>query len=417
MNTMEFEEIVNTKLYANFEDSHELMTQIRRRDPVCYVKPVGFRPFWLVSKYDDVKEVERKSKIFLSSPRTGILPIDQEQNHLKAFGNVNGQNTLLSMDGESHAKMRHVTQLWFMPANLQKIKTKIRELAQRHIDIIKDKGGECDFVNDVIVYYPLKVIMSLLGLPVTDDEKILRLTQQLFGNTDPDQGLSQGEGDLAASSFSALLEFREYLTGIMRERRENPTEDLASVIANATIDGELVNEEDVLGYYLVVFTAGHDTTSSTIAGALNTILDQPRLIDNLIQDGQWPENAVEECLRWVSPVRMFCRTAAEDYELRGKTIKKGESVALLYASANRDDEVFENPFKFDLNREVTPKHLGFGFGPHLCLGQYLARMEINEFMALLLKSVSTIEKTGDVPFVQSCFISGPKSLPIKVKFK
>ena len=237
-----------------------------------------------------------------------------------------------------------------------------------------DLGNECDFVQEVAVNYPLYVILSLLGLPESDFPRMLKLTQELFGSEDDEFK----RGSTTEEQLPALIDMFEYFKGVTASRRENPTEDLASAIANARVDGELLSDIDTLSYYLIVATAGHDTTSATISGGLLALIENPDQRERLRDDLSLMPLATEEMIRWVTPVKTFMRTAAEDTTIRGVPIAAGESLLLSYVSANRDEDMFADPFRFDVGREPN-KHVAFGYGVHFCLGAALARMEVNSF--------------------------------------
>jgi hypothetical protein len=255
--------------------------------------------------------------------------------------------------------------------------------------------------------------MSVLGVPEEDEPYMLKLTQELFGSTDPDV---QRSFDIMAIG-DVVRDFEAYFLGISEDRRRHPRDDVASVIANATIDGEPIGDLEAAGYYIIVATAGHDTTSSSTSGGLLALLENPDEFARLRAD---PEKhvagAVEEMIRWVSPVRHFMRTATRDHELRGTTIREGESVILWYPSANRDEEVFDAPFEFRIERPAA-RNLAFGYGAHVCLGQHLARLEIQALYRELLARVEHIELAGEPRFAQAAFVGGLKSLPIRYRMK
>jgi cytochrome P450 len=282
------------------------------------------------------------------------------------------------------------------------------ELARRPVDNMVALGPECDFVQQVAVNFPLYVIMSLLGVPESDFPLMLKLTQELFGSDDDEfkRGTEQAE------QMSALLEMFEYFTALTASRREHPTEDLASAIANATIDGEPLSDIDTMSYYAIVAAAGHDTTSATISGGMLALIDNPDQHAKLRADLSLMPLATEEMIRWVTPVKAFMRTAAEDTTVRGVPIAAGESVLLSYVSGNRDEDVFDDPFRFDVTRDPN-KHVAFGYGVHFCLGAALARMEVNSFFTELLPRLQSVELAGAAEYVATTFVGGLKHLPLR----
>jgi cytochrome P450 len=257
------------------------------------------------------------------------------------------------------------------------------------------------------VHYPLQVILSLLGLPESDFPRLLRLTQELFGGDDEEFQRGTTPEELLAT----LLDFFGYFQGITNSRRETPTEDLASAIANARVDGEYLSDIDVASYYVIVATAGHDTTSSTISGGLHALIEHPGELARLRDDPALLPTAVDEMIRWVTPVKEFMRTAAADTEVGGVPVKEGQAVLLSYPSGNRDEDVFADPFRFDVGREPN-KHLAFGFGVHYCLGAALARMETRALFAELLPRLESIELAGPAEYTATTFVGGPKHLPV-----
>jgi cytochrome P450 len=262
-------------------------------------------------------------------------------------------------------------------------------------------------VKSIAVYYPLHVIMSIMGVPETDEPRMLKLTQELFGGTDPDMQRPD-----ASETSNAIFDFFQYFQSITAARRANPGEDLASVIANGKVNGCPLGDIETASYYIIVATAGHDTTSSTIAGGLQALIANPDQMKRLKENPALLNSAVEEMIRWVTPVQHFMRTATEDYVLRGKQIKAGQALSLLYLSGNRDDDVFPDPFSFKIDRDPN-RHVAFGYGAHVCLGQHLAKMEIKAFFTELLKRLDHIEQVGEGKRVQSVFVSGLKTLPVR----
>jgi cytochrome P450 len=273
-----------------------------------------------------------------------------------------------------------------------------------------ERGGECDFVADVAAHYPLSVILSLLGLPESDFPRMLALTQEIFGGDDPERRRGENPED----QLAVVLEFFAYFQRLINDRRENPTEDLASAIANARIDGEYLSDMDAASYFVIIATAGHDTTSSTIAGGMNALLRHPDQLARLRADPSLLPTAVEEIIRWVTPVKEFMRTATRDYQIGGVTVREGQNVLLLYPSGNRDEEAFDRPHEFDITRNPN-RHVSFGAGVHFCLGAALARMETQAIFAELLPRLEHAELAGPVHAVHSTFVSGLKALPMRYR--
>lgn len=347
--------------------------------------------------------IERANDLFINAPRPVLMPAAQEE--LQAS---HGVRTLIHMDDPQHRLVRAIGADWFRPKAMRALKVRVDELARIHVDKMCAIGTECDFAQGVAVNYPLFVIMSLLGVPEADFPRMLKLTQELIGYEDAE--LQRGAA--SEEKAYALLDMFEYFQALTAARRERPTADLASAIANARVDGEPLSDIDTMSYYVIIATAGHDTTSATIAGGMRALAEHPEQRNRLCANMDLMPLATEEMIRWVTPVKGFMRTATVDTTVRGVPIKAGESVLLSYASANRDDEVFDDPFRFDVGRDPN-KHLSFGHGVHFCLGAALARMEINSFFTELLPRLDAVEVNGQPELTATTFVGGLKHLPIR----
>jgi cytochrome P450 len=316
------------------------------------------------------------------------------------------------MDDPHHRDIRKVGVDWFRPKAMRALKARCDELAKIYVDKMAEKGPELDFVTEVAVNYPLYIILTMLGLPESDFPRMLKLTQEMFGGNDEELQRGGGVEDMQA----VLLDFFMYFTALTNSRREHPTEDLASAIANAKINGQPLSDMDTLSYYVIVASAGHDTTSAGTAGGLLALLQNPGELARLQKDPSLMGTAVEEMIRWVVPVKEFMRTAQADTEVRGVPIAKGEAVLLSYVSANRDEDVFDEPFRFDVGRDPN-KHLSFGHGVHFCLGAALARMEINSLFTELVPRITSIELAGEPEHMATTFVGGLKHLPIRCEIR
>jgi cytochrome P450 len=355
-------------------------------------------------------EVEKHSDVFTNAPD----PVLTAKPMPRGRANESPVNTLIQMDGDEHRAHRALVNEWFKPGEIKKLSDQVAQQAQRSIDEMAAKGGSCDFAVDVAMNYPLRVILDILGLPEEEFPKMLRLTQELFADNDPDFQRA-GEDDQAAA---VIMDVIAMFTGLNAERREHPTTDLASVIANGEIDGKPLEDMDTYGYYLIVATAGHDTTSNAVAGGMEALLEHPEQLEKLMADPSLIDGAADEIVRWVSPVKHFMRTAQDDYTLAsGTEIAKGDWLLLSYQSANRDERVFADPFTFDVTRPDADKHLGFGFGRHYCLGAHLARLEIRALFNELIPRLESIELAGDPAQTASLLVSGPKRLPVTYSMK
>jgi cytochrome P450 len=295
---------------------------------------------------------------------------------------------------------------------MRALKNRADELATLYVVKMAEVGPDCDFVQQVTVNYPLYMIMSMLGVPESDFPLMLKLTQELFGSDD-DEFKRGVDGE---EQMSALLEMFEYFTALTASRRENPTEDLASAIANAKVDGEPLSDIDTMSYYAIIAAAGHDTTSATISGGMLALIENPEQRARLSANLALMPLATEEMIRWVTPVKAFMRTATADTTVHGVPIANGESVLLSYVSGNRDEDIFDEPFRFDVTRDPN-RHIAFGYGVHFCLGAALARMEINSFFTELLPRIESVELAGDPQHVATTFVGGLKHLPIRYSLR
>jgi cytochrome P450 len=389
--------------YADDAKLHAALTHLRTNEPVAWVDVADYRPFWAITKHADIMDIERANTLFTNSPRPVLATAEGDEQQAAI-----GVSTLIHMDDPQHRAVRAIGADWFRPKAMRALKIRIDELAKRYVDHMVEAGPECDFVQEVAVNYPLYVIMSMLGLPESDFPRMLHYTQELFGNDDAEfqRGTSKEE------QMSVLLEMFQYFNELTASRRASPTEDLASAIANAQINGEPLSDIDTVSYYLIIATAGHDTTSAVISGGLQALVENPDQRERLRANMDLMPLAAEEMIRWVTPVKEFMRTAQQDTTVRGVPIAAGESVLLSYASANRDEDIFDDPFRFDVGRDPN-KHNAFGYGVHFCLGAALARMEVNSFFSELVPRLKSIELASDPQHVATIFVGGLKHLPIR----
>jgi len=270
--------------------------------------------------------------------------------------------------------------------------------------------GEIDFAVDVALPYPLEVILAILGLPESDYPRMLMLTQQLFGQEDPDLQRAEPSPEVAAQ---VVADFTNYFSELTASRRNEPTDDLASVIANGLIDDEGLPDLEMMGLYIIIASAGHDTTSSAMAGGLRALIENPDQLAKLQAD---PEahlaNTVEEVLRWTAPVRHFMRTAQDDTEILGQKIPKGDWIYMSYKAANLDPKVFDDPLTFDIERDNADRQISFGYGVHFCLGAQLARLELRSLFRHIVPRLASVELAGDPTTMKTTFVGGHKTLPI-----
>lgn len=420
------EALVDPRVMADPAAVHAVYARLRAEDPVHWTQPAGFRPFWSVTRHADIVAVEKASDVFVNRLRTYLSPVSAEEWTLQVSGDSHLFRTLVDLDDPLHMKLRRLTHNWFLPANLRKLEGQIRALARAHVDAMAAMGGECDFVNEVAIWYPLRVIMLVLGLPPEDEKLMMRMTQEIFGPQDPDvvarsQILTGASGDVPSGDrqvdlFQLVQQFYAYFGAVAADRRANPRDDLSSVIANGVIDGAPIGEKEMISYFAIAATAGHDTTSSSTAGGMLALIQNPGELAKLKADPSLIPQAVEEMIRWITPVKHFMRTAVADTVVGGTPVKAGDGLCLWYWSGNRDEGVFEDPFVFRVDRPANPQ-VAFGHGVHLCLGLHLARMEMRLLLEELLPRLESVELAGTPKNTTSVFVSGLKTLPIRYRMR
>lgn len=414
--------VINPQSYADWDPLLDTFDRLRREAPVAWVDAGDVAihpPFWLVTRYDDVMRMSKDNTTFLNNPHTVVFSLTEGIEFAKSFsgGSEHMVASLVTFDAPIHMKYRKLTQEWFMPKNLRGIEDEIRAIAQATVQRMIDAGPELDFCKVVSAPYPLHVVMQILGVPEEDEPRMLTLTQQLFGGSDEDLNQS-GMKDLPPEVITqivagAVRDFEAYFARLTAEKRANPTSDVASTIANAVVDGEPLNDRDMMGYYIIVAAAGHDTTSASTAGAMLALAQDPEQWARVKADRSLLPGIVEEAIRWTTPVQHFMRTAAEDTELGGQAIARGDWLMMNYVAANHDPAVFENPRKFDAARSPN-RHLAFGAGAHQCLGLHLARLEMRILFETLLDRIESVELAGTPARSKSTFVGGLKTLPLRI---
>jgi cytochrome P450 len=387
---------------------HAGLSYLRAKAPVVRVDRAPYPPFWAVTKHADVMEIERNHAVWINGKGSLLTTTAIDASLRTQNDDGIAIRTMNQMDGQNHRALRAIAADWFRPKAMRALQARIDELARRYVDHMHDIGPECDFVTEVAANYPGYVILSLLGLPDDDYPLMQRLTNELFGLDDPEQQ----RGSTSENVLDVLADIFAYFGEAAASRRANPTADLTSAIANARVDGRHLSDTDVVNTCQLIATAGHDTTKSAVAGGLLALIENPAEHERLRSNPALMPTAVEEMLRWSTPVKEMMRTAAADTEIRGVPIAAGDAAYLSYVSANRDEDVFDEPFRFDITRESN-RHLAFGLGVHFCLGAALARMEISSLFAELLPRLRAVELAGEPRFTATTFVGGLKHLPIR----
>jgi len=381
---------------------------LRRERPVSFheepeVPMLGKGPgFWSVTRYADILEVSRNPETF-SSARGGVNIIDQPDYFSEFFG------SMIVMDDPRHARLRRIVSRGFTPGMLRRTEAQVDRAAVEIVDGLIDKGT-CDFVTDIAAALPLKIICDMMGIPVSDYRFVFDRTNVILGAADPEYV------DDIANAIPAIFQAGQELAALMeslaRDRREHPTEDLTSALIHADVDGEQLSDQEVASFFVLLVVAGNETTRNAISHGMKALSDNPE------QRRRWASDfervaptAVEEIVRWATPVIHFRRTATRDTEIAGQRIRSGEKVVLWYNSGNRDEAVFDHPYRFDVLR--TPnEHVGFGGpGPHFCLGAHLARREITAMFRQLLGRLPDLHVTGEAVPLRSFFLNGVKHMP------
>jgi cytochrome P450 len=403
---------VDPTAWADMDAWYEHVAELRKQSPVLRVEADGFAPFYALTRHPDVMAVSRDNENWLNTPWSVLGLESDKQRAIES--QVFIPRSLVQLDGAEHREHRKVTSDWFKPAAVAGRQERIDEIADIFVERMRDLGDECDFACDVAQPFTLRVIMDMYGVPMTDEHLMLELTQGVFGAADPE--FLGDAGSPEERVFGSLMRFILYFNQITDDRKARPRDDLATVIANGTIGSCPLGDAERLWYYIIIATAGHDTTSYALSGGMHALLRNPDQLHHLKQDPSLMGNAAEEILRWATPVRHFLRYAARDSDVHDVAVREGERVLLSYPAANRDPGVFEDPDRFDVQRPNADRHLAFGMGGHFCLGSRFARREIRTLLSKLLPKLESIELAGPVRWSQSHFVSGVKHLPVRYRF-
>ena len=410
-------DLINASAYGQNGVPHDLWTHLRKESPVHWYAQRGHTPFWAITKHEDIMEVSSQPDIF-SSEAGGIIVLNEAQ--IQSFleggsGSPLAQmKTIITMDPPEHRDYRKVASGYFTPRGVTNLDEIVKSSAAAIFDDLPTEG-EADFIEAIAQKHPLRVLATILGIDKEQEERLLVITQELFGSEDPD--MRRGGEDREAARKELGMEFYMLFDEIIKDRRSCPRDDLATMLANAELsDGCPLGQLETLGYYLIVFTAGHDTTRNALSGAISAFLDHPDEFERLREDPSLSKAAVDEIVRWTTPVNYMKRQAVQDYELRGQKIKAGEELALFYCSANRDEDVFDDPFTFDITRSPN-RHLGFGWAEHYCLGAHLAKASMKALTEEMVRRIDWMEPNGERTFISSNFVVGLKTLPVKYKLK
>jgi len=391
---------------------HEWFTHLRATAPV-YKHPEPDGPgFWVITKHADVIACNRDAGAFSSEQeRGGVVGLEEGAlgggSEEEAAARESGGRLMLMMDPPDHTRYRKLVNRGFTPRMIGQLEPHIRDLTDEVLDKAVAKDGEIDFVVDIAAELPLEVIAELIGVPRAERHKIFEWSNRMIGSEDPEYMVS------AEEVFNAQVEMFLYAQQLAEKRRAEPADDIITALLSAEVDGESLSDMDFNLFFMLLSVAGNETTRNAIAHGMNAFLENPDQYELLVSNPEaYIAGAVEEVLRWATPVMYFRRNATRDVEVGGETIKAGDKISLWYISANRDEDVFDDPFRFDITRQPNP-HIAFGGGgPHFCLGAQLARLEIRMLFEEMAKRYPRIEALGPPDRLRSNFIGGIKHLPV-----
>ncbi|MGH0033948.1 MAG: cytochrome P450 [Myxococcota bacterium] len=401
-------DVIGPDTFARNGYPHAAWKTLRRESPIHWFDLPGGVGFWSVVRRADIVWLSKQPTRFLNAPRLAIFeegaPVEGERTFVRQ---------LLNMDPPEHATYRKAASSWFTPRSIQRRHAEIQRITR---DLLAEMGGdgdwrEADFVADLAAPLTLSVLADMLGVPREDWQDMFRWTNHIVGSADPEFA-SQGE-DVARNARDELF---RYFAELAAERREAPRDDIVSVLARSSIDGEPMRPLELLSYFALLVVAGNETTRNAASGGLLAFVENPGELAKLRATPELLDPAVEEIVRWTAPVIQFCRTAREDVEIHGAKVRAGDSLCLLYPSANRDEEAFEDPDVFRVDRRPNP-HLGFGIGEHFCLGANLARLELKMIFAELSQRMDEVELAGPVERMRSSFLGGVKRMPIRFRLR
>ncbi len=399
MTTMHMADLYDAATYAH-SMPHDTFTALRREKPVVWQTEPNGPGYWALMKYEDIVQVSSDNTLF-SSERGGTNLEDMDEDAMALIRTI-----LINMDPPKHTKYRKLVATGFTPKMTRQMEPHVREITKRIVDNVIAKGS-CDFVTDIAAQLPLAVIAEMIGVPPEDHAKVFDWSNRLIGFDDPEYHTTPEDGRVAA------MEMFMYANAMAQDRKANPRDDLVSVLMGAEVDGESMSEADFDGFFILLAVAGNETTRNLISGGMLALIEHPEQRQRLIDDPKLIDTAVEEFLRWVSPLIYFRRTLQQDAVVGGVEMQAGQKVAMYYPSGNRDESIFENGQTFDVGRSPNP-HMAFGGGgPHFCLGASLARLEIRCMFEEILTRLPDMQLDGPVQRLQSNFINGIKHMPVK----
>jgi cytochrome P450 len=404
-------ELVDPSCYGENGPPHDLFRRLRAESPVHWCEMQNIESFWAITRHEDIRFISSHPELFISEPGITPRPKKDPIEEGQAFATM---RVVIGTDGVEHRDLRKVAMPHLTPRALATAEASMRKSAKQLVDeLAKDGGeGETDLAMNMAVRHPLRVLCKTLGVPEDQEETVRDLSSRIFAPDDDELGSGATSED-----FERLgQEFVQLFLPIISDRRANPTDDLASVIANGTIRGEALGPMETLGYYLIIFSAGHDTTKNSLAGGFRALIENSEQFRKVQSDASLSASCVEEIVRWTTAVNYMKRTATQDVEVNGQKIREGEAAMMFYASANRDESVFEDPYTFDVLRKPN-RHLGFGHGEHFCMGAHFARRSQIAIIEELARRVEHWEIIGEPEWISSSFVVGLKHLPVRYRIR
>ncbi len=386
---------------------HHWFTELREKDPVYWHPERNGPGFWCVTRYDDLKHVSRNPQLFSSQLGGTVLRDPGPEERAAAEHRGRHFPIMLNMDPPQHVKFRRIVQRSFTPSFVKRQQGHIEDLARRIVDPVAPRG-EAEFVEDIAAELPLQVICEMMGVPQEDRKDIFDISNRMIGFDDPELGPQDREQAQLASMgmFGHAMKVAEAC-------RDTPADNLSSMLLHNTIDGEKLTEIEYAAIFLLLCVAGNETTRTVTTNGMKALIEHPEQLQMLIDDRSLIPNAVEEILRFDPAVHHFRRTATEDTEIRDKKIRRGDKIIMWYPSANRDEEVFPDPDRFDVTRANASEQLAFGIGEHFCLGASLARLELNVIFSEILPRLRSPELAAPPRRLRSNFVNGVKEMRIR----
>jgi len=401
---VDVDDLIDPARYARRGYPHDTWTRLRAEAPVAYFAPEGWQPFWAITKHADILEIAKQPRRFSSAQGITLL---------RAGVVIPPSEMVVMLDPPNHGPVRRIANGRFTPRAVREQAPDIERIATETLAGAHLAGrGEFDFVDRIAAPFPLGVIAWILGVPAEDWPHLFRWTNEVIGKDDPEY---RRTGETPGQTIKrARGEVHAYFRKLIDERRRAPQDDLMSELLEGRIEGKALSEEQLVSYCELLVEAGNETTRNAISGGLLALSDHPDEWERLRAQPDLLPDAVEEILRWVTPISHFTRVAVDDYELRGQTIRAGEQVALYFGSANRDEDVFDDPFAFVVDRRPNP-HLAFGFGEHFCMGAHVARVEIETIFRHLLARLESFQVIGTVERLSSITNGSIKRLPVNYR--